>query len=175
MAGNARDLRYDALASAARRAGASAVAVAHHADDQLETVLMAICRGGGIDAIAGMPWRRDLDAGGGLTLVRPLLGLRKRDCVELCEVADVPWREDPTNDDRSRPRGRLRRDVIPALEALWPRASERAGDVAEAARAASEIQAAAVAAVFGDGSMRRWSRDALRALGTDAEADSGTL
>ncbi len=159
---NARSLRYQALASSARSAGAVFVAVAHHADDQLETMLMAIGRGAGLDGLSGMPWTRPV--GDGLTLVRPLLAARKSDCEDFCRAAGVTWREDPTNADPSTVRGRLRRDVVGVLETLWPDAATRAtgtADVVAAARVALDEQ---LDRTFGAPSVRRWHRDALRAL-----------
>lgn len=131
----ARELRYAALVEAAWRVGAAFVATAHHADDQLETILMALCRGAGLDGLAGMPWRREL--GSGVQLVRPMLGVTKRRCEMYCRTIGVRWRVDPGNSDERRTRGRLRRDVLPALEAIWPGAAVRVqatADIVAAAR-----------------------------------------
>ncbi len=159
---NARSLRYQALAASARSAGAEFVAVAHHADDQLETMIMALGRGAGLDGLSGMRWTRPV--GDGLTLVRPLLASRKADCEDLCRAAGVSWRVDPTNTDPSTVRGRLRRDVVGVLESLWPDAATRAtgtADIVAAARIALDEQ---LGRTFGAASVRRWDRDALRAL-----------
>jgi len=123
LAANARRLRYQALAEVAARVGAKFVAVAHHADDQLETMLMALCRGAGPRGLAGMRSARTFD---GITIVRPLLHVRKRDCEDLCRKAGIAWREDPSNRDITRRRARLRRDVVPVLDELWPGAARRA-------------------------------------------------
>jgi len=162
LAANARSLRYQALAASARSAGAGFVAVAHHADDQLETMIMALGRGAGLDGLSGMRWTRPV--GDGLTLVRPLLASRKADCEDLCRAAGVSWRVDPTNTDPSTVRGRLRRDVVGVLESLWPDAATRAtgtADIVAAARIALDEQ---LGRTFGAASVRRWDRDALRAL-----------
>ena len=159
---NARSLRYQALAASARSAGAAFIAVAHHADDQLETMLMALGRGAGLDGLSGMRWTRP--AGDGLTLVRPLLAIRKADCEDLCRAAGISWREDPTNTDPSTARGRLRRDVVGVLESLWPDAATRATGTADVIAAARESFEALLHRAFGAPVVRQWDRDALRAL-----------
>ncbi len=162
VAANARELRYQALTDVAASVGAPFVAVAHHAEDQLETLLMALGRGCGLDGLSAMPWSRPLEHD--VQLVRPLLGVRKSGCVSLCRSAGVGWREDPTNADPSTVRGRLRRDVLGVFEDLWPDAASRAAGVADvvaAARAALDHQ---VREVFGEASVRCWDRVALRQL-----------
>ena len=132
----ARAGRYEALSDIARRENARTVAVAHHADDQFETILMNLCRGCAIDAVSGMRWVRtlprdhtapDVDE---CRLIRPLLDLRATDCRELCAAAGVTWIDDPANRNRDRVRARLRQDVTPVLESLWPGAAVRAAATA---------------------------------------------
>ena len=95
IAENARILRYEALAGAAESVGAGHVAVAHHADDQFETMLIALCRGAGADGLSGMAWNRPLT--GKVALIRPLLGVRRVDCEDLCRAADIAWRDDASS------------------------------------------------------------------------------
>lgn len=162
ISANARRLRYAALLRIAHEIGAGAVAVAHHGEDQLETILIALCRGAGLDGLAGMAWSRPLDDR--VMLVRPLLGVRKSDCQSFCEAAGVKWREDPTNSDASKARSRLRRDVLPVLEELWPDAARRVmatADLLEAARAALQRQ---VEESFGPPAQRQWPRALLKPL-----------
>lgn len=154
LGANARRLRYDALAGAAQRAGAIAVATAHHAEDQLETMIMALCRGAGLDGLKGMRWRRPLRVG--IDLVRPMLDLSKRDAEQLCEAAGVTWRIDPGNDDPTTVRGRLRREVIPVLESMWPGAAPRAAGTAESLSAALEALESTISAM--DPTRGEWSR-----------------
>jgi tRNA(Ile)-lysidine synthase len=132
---NARRLRYQALVEVAKRVGAEHVAVAHHAEDQLETMLMALCRGAGPRGLTGMRPTRRIE---GITLVRPLLHVRKRDCEDLCSKAGIVWRDDPSNVDVTRRRARLRRDVTPVLEELWPGAARRAAACARMLALASD-------------------------------------
>ncbi len=162
VAANARRLRYAALAEVARDVNAAYVAVAHHGDDQLETLLIALCRGAGLDGLSGMAWQRPL--GGDLTLVRPLLGLRKVNCEAYCQMAQLKWRDDPTNTDISQVRGRLRRDVIPVLEQLWPEVGRRATGAAEALAMARDALEAQLAGSFGPPTTRAWDRTALAEL-----------
>jgi len=105
----ARDARYEALERARARVGATAVLVGHTADDQAETVLLNLLRGGALAGLGGMPPRRGY-------LVRPLLGLRRTDTVELCARLALEPIDDPMNADPAFRRVWLRREVIPALE-----------------------------------------------------------
>lgn len=161
VSANARRLRYQVLHDAATRMQAAAVAVAHHAEDQLETMLMALCRGSGLSGLAAMNWQRPL--GSDVKLVRPLLASSKAECEDLCSAAGMAWREDASNTDPRRARARLRRDVVPVLESLWPDASEHATHASELLRAASEIVNERLDEVF-NVPATRWKRDDLRVL-----------
>lgn len=156
IAANARDMRYEALSLAARSVNASFVATAHHGDDQLETILIALCRGAGVDGLSGMAWNRPLEDG--LYLVRPLLGLRKANCLAFCQMAELCWREDPTNTDPTQVRARLRRDVLPVLEELWPDAASRATGAADAMGIARHALDAQLQTTFGDANTLSWNR-----------------
>lgn len=105
----ARAARYDALETARVEHGATAVLVAHTADDQAETVLLNLLRGSGSAGLAGMPVRRG-------HVVRPLLGVRRADVRAECDRRGLePW-EDPSNDDLSFRRNWIRHEVLPLLE-----------------------------------------------------------
>jgi tRNA(Ile)-lysidine synthase len=105
----AREARYDALEAVRGAHGATAVLVAHTADDQAETVLLNLLRGSGSAGLAGMPVRRG-------HVVRPLLGARRADVRAECHRRRlVPW-EDPSNDDLSFRRNWIRHEVLPLLE-----------------------------------------------------------
>jgi len=88
----ARRARYAALAGWCRDRGLSALATAHHADDQAETLLMRLARGAGVAGLSGIRSARDL---GGLWLIRPLLGWRRTDLAAI--VADIETVDDPSN------------------------------------------------------------------------------
>ena len=162
VAANARRLRYEALAEVAASVGAGYVAVAHHAQDQLETMLIALGRGSGIDGLSGMAWSRRL--ADGIQLVRPFLLVPKSACEAMCTAAGVRWREDPTNADPATIRGRLRRDVVSVLKELWPSVALGASLAAEDAAAAHTALQRLLADEFGIPSARRWDRSRLRAL-----------
>lgn len=159
---HARRLRYEALADIAQQAGAAAVVTAHHADDQFETMLMALSRGTGIEGLRGMRRRRQLRPG--LPLVRPLLTLRKETLTELCNAANVTWREDPSNRDLSKSRARLRQEVLPVLESLWPGAASRAAATSESLALAVRLVRRAVRKKFGPTGVTSWRRRDLASL-----------
>ena len=102
----ARQARYALLAACAREIGADTIVTAHHADDQAETILMRLARGSGPAGLAGMAAlsRRD-----GIAIARPLLALGKADLIAVCRAENVPFAEDPSNDDETFRRVALRR------------------------------------------------------------------
>lgn len=110
----ARTARYRALRAAAEEQSAAAVLLAHTLDDQAETVLLGLARGSGAASLSGMPPVR---ADGALSWVRPLLAVHRRDTVAACQAQGLaPW-HDPHNDDPRFARVRVRRRVLPVLEA----------------------------------------------------------
>jgi tRNA(Ile)-lysidine synthase len=118
-----RALRYRVFVETARAHGAAWAATAHHADDQAETVLLALLRGTGPRGLAGMAEVRRLE--GGVRLVRPLLALPRAALRAYVETHALTWREDASNADPRYRRAALRRDVMPRLEALSPGAAAR--------------------------------------------------
>jgi tRNA(Ile)-lysidine synthase len=152
--GRAREARYRALADMAREAGCTTVLTAHHADDQAETMLLALARGAGLAGLGGMPGRRALD--GGIALVRPCLRIARASLRAACADLGLSWREDPGNARDDSPRGRMRHVVIPALEAVSPGAVERAARTAELLRIGDALLASHVEAMRApDGSVPR--------------------
>jgi tRNA(Ile)-lysidine synthetase-like protein len=130
VAARARDLRLEALREVAEQTGRRLVLTAHHAEDQLETVLMRLARG--VDpSRLGMPAVRPIAAGSPVLLVRPLLEVRRDRLIDACRVAGVPWREDATNHDPDRRRIRLRTAVLPVLEQIAPGAAARVAAAVE--------------------------------------------
>jgi tRNA(Ile)-lysidine synthase len=117
----ARQARYQALARAARDAGLKSVLLGQHADDQVETLLLALSRGAGLPGLAAMPpvFQRE-----GMVFVRPLLALSAESIREWISGQGIPVVEDPTNADTSFTRNRIRHVLLPALEQCFPRYRE---------------------------------------------------
>jgi len=113
-----RDARYGALAQLATAAGAHAVATAHTAEDQTETVLLALFRGTGIDGLAGMPPRRPLTDR--VELVRPVLRVTHAELATELRRSALPYALDPTN-AQTRYRRNALRAPLAALRAEFPR------------------------------------------------------
>lgn len=109
----ARSQRYRFLTHTAERLGARYVACAHTADDQIETILHRILRGTGIAGLAGIPRCRRLSRA--VTLIRPLLEVRRAELVDYLTSLGQPYREDSSNQDRRFTRNRIRHDLLPHL------------------------------------------------------------
>lgn len=103
----ARAARYAALARWAEEAGLGAVATAHHADDQAETLLMRLNRGSGLAGLAGVRPRGRIEESDVL-LLRPLLGWRKAELAAVVAASGITPAQDPTNTDPAFDRARLR-------------------------------------------------------------------
>lgn len=113
----ARAARYDFLQQTAERLGARFVAVAHTADDQIETVLHRILRGSGMDGLRGIPVFRILSPS--VTLIRPLLAVRRRDVLEYLAEIGQGYRTDASNADLRWTRNRLRHELLPAIRQYY--------------------------------------------------------
>ncbi len=109
----ARDARYRFLQSTAERLGARYLATGHTADDQVETILHHILRGTGLAGLAGMPRARTL--GPAVTLIRPLLGLRRGDVEEYLDQLGQSACRDATNLSPEHTRNRIRHELLPLL------------------------------------------------------------
>lgn len=136
----ARGARYDFLESVALEAGAAFVAVGHHQDDQAETVLMNFLRGSAVRGLSGMPVRRPIRSGSPVTLVRPLLEVRRADLVDYLTARGLRWVEDETNLSPKMRRNRVRHELLPLLEREFaPGLSRRLVLLAENLRAVEEL------------------------------------
>lgn len=133
----ARTARYQAIAQAVQQhwPDVQDVALAQHADDQVETMLLALSRGAGLPGLSAMPARLHRH---GLIFHRPWLEVPGAALREWLTACDVRWIEDPTNADVRYTRNRIRRDVMPALEACFPTIRQT---VARSARHAAQAQA----------------------------------
>lgn len=131
----ARRHRYAFLERVALKTGSPCVAVAHHADDNAETVLHRICRGTGLRGLAGISEMRPIQAGSRVQVVRPMLRLSAATVVELCQARNIEARVDSTNALEEFTRNRIRHVVLPMLrETLNPNVSEALLRLAEQAR-----------------------------------------
>jgi tRNA(Ile)-lysidine synthase len=128
----ARQARYAFLAATARSLGAPVVAVGHHADDQVETVLMHLLRGSGLAGLCGMrpsSWLDELRYGGErqavpdgqrIRLVRPLLHVARSEIVAYCAQEGLQPRVDRSNADTAHLRNCLRHELVPLLATYNP-------------------------------------------------------
>lgn len=127
----ARTLRYEFLSEARRDLNCDAIALAHHADDQAETILMRLLRGATSTGLSAMKFRTRSDDYG--LLIRPLLRFRKDALENFCRRRNLTPRLDATNFELDATRNKIRLELIPTLEAFNPALVEtlcRFGEVA---------------------------------------------
>lgn len=136
----ARKLRHAAFA----RQSADLIALAHHADDQAETLLLQLLRGAGVKGVAAMPLFKPASATMCAT-VRPLLDIVRADLLAYAHQHKLTWIEDESNADASYPRNFLRHQVLPLLEQRFPAyrqtLARSAGHFAEASALLDELAA----------------------------------
>lgn len=166
----ARRARYRFLAESAQAVRAPLVATAHTADDQAETVLMAIVRGTGLAGLAGMPPRRSLAPG--VELVRPLLTAYRADIERYLQHRHLRPSVDPTNAETHYTRNWVRHEILPQLRArVNPRVDEAllrlAGMAGQAAALIGRLAADTLTAAL----VERSSTQATLALPALAEAE----
>ncbi|NDL66427.1 tRNA lysidine(34) synthetase TilS [Anaerotalea alkaliphila] len=104
-----RKARYRAFQALVREEGWDRVAVAHHRDDQVETILLNLFRGTGLPGLAGMPLRRG-------NIIRPLLHCSRAEVEEWCESQGIGYRTDATNLEAVHTRNRIRLHLLPLVE-----------------------------------------------------------
>ncbi|MGB7084038.1 MAG: tRNA lysidine(34) synthetase TilS [Phormidesmis sp.] len=133
----ARKWRYETFAKIARAQGYSHVVTGHTASDRAETVLYNLTRGSGLDGISSLPWQRSLDtAQPTITLVRPLLHLRRQDTADFCQQQQLPIWQDSSNHDLHFRRNRIRRALLPYLRKHFnPNVEQALSQTAEVAAA----------------------------------------
>ena len=156
----ARRVRYEFLLETARRTGADAIALAHTADDQAETVLMRLLRGAGLLGLGAIPVRRPLEE---RWLIRPLLEVSRRDVAAYVQRRRLTVRDDPMNRDPRFLRSRVRHQLLPLIERDYnPKIKGALSHLAEQIRIDYEF-------LQGEAD-RRWKRTVKTERGTAALA-----
>ncbi len=125
----ARNLRYDWFASLAGEFGYRYVATAHHAGDQVETVLLNLVRGTGIRGLQGIPPVNGM-------IIRPMLFATREQIAQYAGERNLPWREDRSNADDYYRRNRIRKHVVPVLKSINPSLENTVSEMAERMEAA---------------------------------------
>lgn len=127
--------RYRFFASVVESWGGTAVAVAHTADDQAETILLNLLRGSGLAGLSGMKAISPMPEAAQVSLLRPLLGVGRAEVEEYCREHGLTPRQDPTNDDLRHRRNRIRHHLLPALADFNPQIQRHLRQLAEIAAA----------------------------------------
>lgn len=109
----ARKLRYEWFEKLAADTGAQAIAVGHHLDDNLETVLLNLIRGTGLRGLTGMPLRNG-------KVIRPFLGSSRSEIMQFIEEEKLNFVTDSTNASTDIMRNKIRHEVLPLLESINP-------------------------------------------------------
>ncbi|MEL6304224.1 MAG: tRNA lysidine(34) synthetase TilS [Bacteroidota bacterium] len=129
----ARSLRYEWFNTLISEGVGEYVLTAHHLDDALETFLINLSRGTGIQGLTGIPEQQG-------NIVRPLLPFSRKEIVAYAEAQNLSWREDQSNQDTKYLRNQIRHDVIPVLKEIRPDFLERFQDTLMHLQATAEIQ-----------------------------------
>lgn len=173
--GAARDARYLALAQLCHEHGVVALLLAHHRQDQAETVLLRLLRGTGVSGLAAM--RADVQRGG-MRLLRPWLEVERAELLAVAQAFEqrTGWAavQDPSNTDPTYARGALRSALAPVLNTYWPawcqtlvRHAKQAG---EANEVLAEVAALDLAALEVNTEDQSFSLLAWRALSEARQA-----
>jgi len=117
------------------------LATAHHADDQLETLLMKLARGSSVSGMSGIrekmniPYSHDSM----LEVIRPMLGIVKEDCYDICRENNLEWLEDATNKETDKTRNLVRHKILPLMKELNPKVSEHATNFAGTMKSVGDL------------------------------------
>jgi tRNA(Ile)-lysidine synthase len=143
----ARNIRYDFLTRTAEQLGFRYVATAHTADDQTETVLHRMIRGTGISGVAGIARFRQLNPA--VTLIRPLLDIRRCEVIDYLAKLGKPFRTDSTNSENDFTRNRIRNLLLPILRKEFnPKADEAIERFAQLAAENEEVLDELIGEIF---------------------------
>lgn len=124
----ARKARYDAFLQAAKKWGATKLALAHHLDDQAETVLLNMLRGTKVKGLAGIPLRRPL--GNSVEIIRPLLCVTRTEVETYLQNNHLTHITDKTNFDEAFTRNWIRNTLLPLLETKQPQIKKHLAQMA---------------------------------------------
>lgn len=130
----ARNARYRAIAEVLRER--EMLLLAQHGDDQVETFLLQLLRGAGVEGLSAMPRLRAWRGG---WMARPLLGFTRAQLRRWAEAQDLSWIEDPSNRDRRIARNYLRHEILPRLRQRWPALATTVGRSAAHCAEAAEL------------------------------------
>lgn len=155
----ARDARLKALAEAAERAGAVAIATGHTADDRAETFLLRLLRGAGPRGLAVLPPSAPLPSHPSIRLVRPLIHARRAAVIAHVERHFLPVARDPMNDDPRFSRTRVRNELLPLMATMAPRVVEHLASLADM------LEATPPSPLDGMGRAQRIAIERAKALG----------
>lgn len=133
----ARAGRYEALADLCEEYGIEDLLLAHHQNDQAETVLLQFLRGSGVAGLSGMPASRGISTNPGITLWRPLLNQSRQELEAYAKEHRLKWIEDPSNQNTKYRRNAVRKKIIPALKKIQP---EALANMARSAQLLGEAQ-----------------------------------
>jgi len=111
----AREVRYAFFSEQMKKKGIPLLCTAHHADDNLETILFHLARGSGTGGMSGIPETRQIDGG---MLLRPLLGVSRKELLAFCASEHIPYVTDSTNLDTDYTRNHIRAHIVPALREM---------------------------------------------------------
>ena len=142
----ARESRYRFFARIAKEKSCQRVILAHHADDQVETVVMNLFRGTGLKGLGGMNpvSHREVD-GFPLEVIRPFLSVRRSEIDAYCEKNEIEFRDDVTNQETFATRNRVRLELLPLAEEIFQREPSksilRVSEIARMEQAASLLRA----------------------------------
>lgn len=163
LAARARDLRRAALRAIVAEYDAVWLALGHTATDQVETVLLNLTRGAGVAGLGGMyPARGEV--------LRPLLGMSRARVRSLATLMNLPFVDDPTNDDIANPRVRVRMEVLPQLRALNPSLEQTVSDALLQVRGAADLVRSLAAAAL-EAHLEAGNEDAATSSGRRLRAE----
>ncbi|MFH1714736.1 MAG: tRNA lysidine(34) synthetase TilS [Elusimicrobiota bacterium] len=115
-----RKARYELFTKACKDTGAAKIAVAHNADDNIETMLMWLIRGAGAKGLAGIPIKRQIASDSKITIIRPLLNVYRQEIEAYLKSNNINFQVDHTNNETKFFRNKVRNELIPLMQSYNP-------------------------------------------------------